>query len=66
MKRWWQSRIVLLNLVAVLVGALVQLLPEVRASFTPEVYGWASVGLGLLNVALRFVTTQPIGKDGGQ
>ena len=63
MKPWYRSRIVLLNLAATLATALVQLLPEVRESFTPMVYGWLAMGVGLLNVALRFVTTQPLGSD---
>lgn len=61
-KRWWHSKTIWLN---VIVGALASLEAStglLQPYFPEHWYVIVAVGLPILNVALRTITTQPLGK----
>ena len=52
------------NGVVVLVGVLAYLQTAGLASVLPAKYAWVPIALGALNVALRLITTGPVGSKG--
>lgn len=65
MKPWYVSKTILFNLVATVVAFVATFLPQLQALMTPQTFVLFSLGVGIVNVVLRFITTQAIGKDGG-
>jgi hypothetical protein len=60
MKKWWQSKTLWLN-VAVAAGAALEMnLGLVQGMLKPHHYLAALVAVNAVNVALRFITSQPI------
>lgn len=59
-KVWWKSKTLWLQFLATIVAFLVTSLEPLRPYMTPEAFGVFVVVMGLVNVALRFVTTKPI------
>ncbi len=65
-KPWWQSRTLIVNLIVI--GLTIGL--AVLAQFgiaplpapTPEMQAWVVVLVSVINMILRGITTQPIGK----
>lgn len=57
-KPWYQSKTLLLNALAFLIAA-VGLVTD-TFTLTPDAAKWAVLLVGLLNLLLRFVTSQPI------
>ncbi len=58
-KPWYKSRTVWVGVATCVAGAN-QLLPHLAAVLSPVVMGILLFSIGLLNVALRFVTTEGI------
>lgn len=63
-KRWWKSRMIWLNAAAGVASAGAAITwPDVFDHAPKWVPALIGMGWAGANVALRFVTTQPIGKD---
>lgn len=59
-KPWYRSRVIWAN---ILLGLLTLLAaPEVRAALGPDALSTAGVIAAAINIALRFITTEPIAK----
>lgn len=65
MKPWWQSKTVWLNFVATIVAGLTAFVPQLQPLMTTQNFALFSLGVGLANVALRFITTQALGASSG-
>lgn len=56
-KKWYESKVIWANVISVLVAIL--MLVSQSPSLAP--YGeWLALGQGILNILLRFTTTQPV------
>lgn len=63
-KAWYCSRTILFNvivLVVMLLSAAEPLLPGLQGVLPPQLYAWAAFALPLVNMALRFITSGPVG-----
>jgi len=61
MKKWYQSKTVWAN-VALVLGAVIQMLPQLQVTMTPEQYGMVFFAFGTINLVLRKLTTTGITK----
>lgn len=61
MKPWYESKMLWVNLAITVFGALASLAPQVQALMTPTRFAVFTIAVGIVNVVLRFVTTQAIG-----
>lgn len=57
MKPWYQSKTILLNLVALILAAVLEWL----GNLPPEATLYTSFGSFVINIALRYVTSERIG-----
>lgn len=62
MKPWYTSKTIIFNLAASVIAFLAVSIEPLRPLMTPTVFTLFSLGVGIANVALRFITTQAIGK----
>ena len=60
-KKWWQSRTLIVNALTVIAGGL-SFLASPDAKMDAQTVGTIGSILGIVNMALRFVTGKPIGK----
>lgn len=63
MKPWYKSKTIMLNLVATIAAGIVAALPQLQGLMTPQNFAIASTVLGVANIGLRFITTQPLTTD---
>jgi hypothetical protein len=63
MKPWYQSKTIIFNLAATVAAFAVTAIEPLRALMSPTAYLIASTAVGLANVALRFITSQPLTTD---
>lgn len=54
------SRTQTINAIVLTLGTAVGLFPQLQAVINPEWYPWIFVGLSLLNVYLRQITSEPM------
>jgi hypothetical protein len=54
------SRTQVVNAIVLALGALVGLVPTLREVIPAEVYPWAFVGLSVVQVFLRQITSEPM------
>jgi hypothetical protein len=59
-KPWYRSRMLWINLAAMLVAAAADNWSTLQPVLPAHWYAWFAFALPILNVALRAVTTQPI------
>ena len=64
MKPWHKSQMVWLNIVATIAGGLPALLPAIDEMVPRPAMAWLMFGIGILNLLLRAVTSEAIGRDG--
>lgn len=63
MKPWYASKTIMFNLLATIVAFVAASLPQLQSIMSPQVYVLFSLAVGVVNVALRFITTEAIGKE---
>ena len=59
-KTWWRSKTIWVNTVTFLIGVVSFLAGQEFIADYPQVATWFAIVLGLLNIALRFLTDQPV------
>lgn len=59
-KRWYQSKIVILNLLVAIFASLEASTGILKPVLPEEWFTVVAVTLPILNIILRFVTTQPV------
>ena len=59
MKKWYQSKTVWTN-VALVLGAVIQMLPQLQVTMTPDQYAMIFFVFGTINLVLRKLTTTGI------
>jgi hypothetical protein len=60
-KNWWESKTVWINIITFLVAMLVLVTgPDFPVQLPAEIAKYLLGGVALLNLAIRFVTTEPI------
>ena len=62
MKPWWESRVIWLNAVTLVVSVLTALLGTQLVQDHPTVMSWMAASVAVANVVLRCLTTTEIGK----
>jgi hypothetical protein len=66
-KPWWQSRTLIINMIVigltVLLAVLAQFGIRPLPAPTPEIQAWVIVIVSLINMIMRWVTTQPLGAE---
>ena len=66
-KPWWQSRTLIVNLLVIGLTGLLAVLAQFGitpiANPGPEIQAWVVVIVSLINMILRWITTQPLGKE---
>lgn len=60
MKPWYKSKTILFNLLATVAAFLTTAIEPLRPMMTPEVFAYFSLAVGVINVVLRYVTSQPM------
>lgn len=65
MKPWWKSKTLWLNFVATTVAGLTAFVPQLQSLMTPQNFALFSLGVGMVNVMLRFITSQALGASSG-
>lgn len=66
-KAWYRSKTIIINvalLIVMLLAAAEPLVPALQGTLPPKFYAWIAFALPLVNLALRFATTGPIGLTG--
>lgn len=63
MKPWYRSKTIIFNLLATVLAFVATALPQLETLMTPKVFIVFSVVVGIANVGLRFITTQPLTTD---
>jgi hypothetical protein len=66
-KPWWQSRTLIVNMVVIGLTVLLAVLGQFGIAplpkLTPELQAWVIVIVSLINMIMRWITTQPLGKE---
>ena len=63
MKPWYKSKTILFNLLATVVAFLATAIEPLRPMMTPENFTYFSLAVGVINVALRTITSQSLTTD---
>lgn len=61
-KPWWQSKTIWISALTLIIGIVGFIAGQDFIASNPQVAGWFTMGLGLLNIILRFLTGKPITK----
>lgn len=62
MKKWYKSKTVILNLAVAVLTVLESSTGVLQPLLPTHWFAFVAIALPVANVALRFITTQPIGK----
>lgn len=63
MKPWYKSKTIIFNIAATVAAFLATSIEPLRPFTTPAVFTFFSLGVGIANVCLRFITSQPLTTD---
>lgn len=61
-KKWWQSKIIIFNILITIGTAIESSLHIIADKFSPEIYFLLLITVPAVNVVLRFATNTGIGK----
>ena len=59
MKKWWQSKTLIFNLLSILAAVLL-LVQDIGFSLTADQAKLLVLGIGIVNIVLRMITSQAI------
>lgn len=65
-KAWWKSRTLWLNALVLLLATAESQLGVLREALPVNLYALIAIGLPVLNMLLRVVTTAPLAKKDGE
>jgi hypothetical protein len=60
MKPWYKSKTIIFNILSVAAASVASAVESLRAIMTPEHFALFGVVVGMINVALRVITTEGV------